>query len=89
MTRPFPNPADLRVIYRRDACGAVESLEIWRGEPNNDASEMLLDTSACEMPDAALQDVLWGARDYYKADPSDDTLPPDHAVIEMYMDNIA
>lgn len=89
MTRPLPNPADLRVIYRRDACGTVESLEIWRGAPNDDASEMLLDTSACSDPEAATQEILWTARDYYKADPADDTLPPDHAVISMYMDHIA
>ena len=79
----------LRVIYRRDPCGAVASLEIWRGAPDDDASTLLLDTAACELPDAALQDILWTARDYYRADPHSDHLPPDHAVIAMYEEHIA
>lgn len=78
-----------RVIWRRNACGAVASLEIWRGAPDDDASTLLLDTAACELPDAALQDILWTARDYYRADPHSDHLPPDHAVIDAYMDHIA
>jgi hypothetical protein len=49
----------------------------------------LLDTSACCNPDAALEDILWNARAYYKCDPMDDTLPPDHAVIAMYEEHIA
>lgn len=81
--------APLRVIYRRDPCGAVASLEIWRGAPDDDAGTLLLDTAACELPDAALQDILWTARDYYRADPHSDALPPDHAVIAMYLDHIA
>lgn len=81
--------SDYAVIYRRDCADRVDSLEIWLGVPNGDASEMLLDTSACEMPDAAMQDILWGARDYYRADPADDTLPPDYAVVQYYLDNIA
>ena len=71
------------VIWRRNASGAVESLEIHRGDT------LLLDTAACSDPDAALDDVLWNARAYYKCDPMDDTLPPDHAVIAMYEDHIA
>jgi len=71
------------VIWRRNASGAVESLEIHRGDT------LLLDTSACSDPDAALEDILWTARAYYRADPREDTLPPDHAVIAMYEEHIA
>ena len=81
--------APLRVIYRRDPCGTVASLEIWDGAPDDDASTLLLDTAACSDPDAALQDILWTARDYYRADPHHDTLPPDEAVIAAYWDHIA
>ena len=77
------------VIWRRNPCGAVESLEIWQGQPDADDSTQLLDTSACCNPDAALEDILWNARAYYKCDPMDDTLPPDHAIIAMYEEHIA
>jgi hypothetical protein len=73
----------LRVIYRHDPCGTVASLEIHAGDT------LLLDTAARRDPDAALQDLLWTARDYYRADPSDDTLPPDEAVIAAYWDHLA
>jgi hypothetical protein len=73
----------LSVIWRRNACGAVESLEIHRDDT------LLLDTAACSDPDAALEDILWNARAYYKCDPMDDTLPPDHAILAMYEEHIA
>lgn len=73
----------LRVIWRRNACGAVESLEIWRGDA------LLLDTAACELPDAALNHLLVIARDYYRADPHCDRLPPDDAIIAAYWDHLA
>jgi hypothetical protein len=79
----------LTVIWRRNACGAAESLEIWRGRPDTDNGYQLLDTAACSDPDAALEDILWNARQYYRCDPMDDTLPPDHAVLAMYEDHIA
>jgi hypothetical protein len=71
------------VVWRRNASGAVESLEIHQGDT------LLLDTSACCDPDAALEDILWNTRAYYKCDPMDDTLPPDHAVVAMYEDHLA
>jgi hypothetical protein len=77
------------VIWRRNASGAVESLEIWQGQPDADDSTQLLDTAACSDPDAALEDILWNTRAYYKCDPSDDKLPPDHAVLAMYEEHIA
>jgi hypothetical protein len=73
----------LSVIWRRDARGIVQSFEIHRG------GELLLDTAACSDPDAALEDILWNARAYYKCDPMDDKLPPDHAIITMYEEHIA
>ena len=71
------------VIWRRNASGAVESLEIHQGDT------LLLDTSACSDPDAVLDHLLRLARRYYCADPYFDTLPPDHAVIAMYEEHIA
>jgi hypothetical protein len=81
--------APLRVIYRRDPCGAVASVEIWRGVPDDDASEMLLDTAAGDNPAAALDHLLGVARGYYRADPRADHLPPDLAIIVAYLDHIA
>lgn len=80
---------NLSVIYRRDDLGALESLEIWRGPPDRDGSEVLLDTFASEAPYTALQDILWTARDYYRADPYSDHLPPDSAVIAAYEEHVA
>ena len=77
------------VVWRRNTCGAVESLEIWQGQPDADDSTQLLDAAACSDPDAALEDILWNARAYYKCDPMDDTLPPDHAIVAMYEDHLA
>ena len=71
----------LRVIYRRDPCGAVASLEIWRGD-----SEKLHDTAATDDPDEALDHMLNLASDYYRADPHNDALPPDHAVVAAWAD---
>lgn len=77
---------DMRVIYRRDACGAVESVEIWRGAPGE--GELLLDTAVGDNPAAQLEGVLRTAREYYRADPYSDALPPDHAVIEAYLEHM-
>jgi hypothetical protein len=71
------------VVWRRNTCGTVESLAIHHG------NTLLLDTAACSDPDAALEDILWLTRTYYKCDPMDDTLPPDHAVVAMYEEHIA
>ena len=81
--------APLRVIYRRDPCGAVASLEIWDGAPDDDASTLLLDTGAGCDPEGALDHLLGVTRDYYRADPHHDTLPPDEAVIAAYWDHLA
>jgi len=72
------------VIWRRNACGIVESLEIRRGD------ELLLDTAAenpfdaSERPSDTFDNLLWAARQFYKNDSDDDTLPPDHAVIAAW-----
>jgi hypothetical protein len=71
------------VVWRRNASGAVESLEIHQGDT------LLLDTAASDNPDDTLDDLLRVARDYYRCEPDDDTLPPDHAVIAMYEEHIA
>lgn len=71
------------VIWRRNACGAVESLEIHRGDT------LLLDTAACSDPDAALEDILWNARAYYRADPHDTHLPPDYAIVAAWEEYLA
>jgi hypothetical protein len=71
------------VIWRRNASGAVESLEIWQGDT------LLLDTAASDNPDDTLDHLLRLARRYYCADPYFDTLPPDHAVVTMYENEIA
>jgi hypothetical protein len=75
--------APLRVIYRRDPCGAVASLEIHAGDA------LFLDTAAGDNPGAALDHLLGVARDYYRADPHADHLPPDEAVIAAYWDHLA
>lgn len=73
-----PSTDNLSVIWRRDARGIVESLEIHRGDT------LLLDTAASDYPDDTLDDLLRVARQFYKSDPDDDTLPPDHAVIAAW-----
>jgi hypothetical protein len=73
----------LRVIYRRAPCGAVASVEIHAGD------SLLLDTAADEDPDAALSYLLHLARDYYRADPHSDALPPDDAIVAAYWDHLA
>jgi hypothetical protein len=74
----------LSVIWRRDARGIVESLEIYRGD------ELLLDTATGADPDDTLDYVLRLARGYYYlCDTGEDTLPPDHAVIVAYEEHIA
>ena len=75
--------APLRVIWRRDPCGAVASVEILAGD------SLFLDTAADEDPDAALSYLLHLARDYYRADPYADTLPPDDAIVAAYWDHLA
>ena len=75
---------DTTVIWRRDARGAVESLEIHQGDT------LLLDTAASDNPDGTLDYVLRLARGYYyRCDPMDDILPPDHAVIVAYEEHLA
>jgi hypothetical protein len=73
----------LTVIWRRDARGAVESLEIHQGDT------LLLDSAAGDNPDDTLDSLLRLARDYYRCDTGDDTLPPDHAIIAMYEEHLA
>ncbi len=69
----------LRVIWRRNACGAVASVEIWRGD-----AEKLHDTAATDDPEEALDHMLNLASDYYDADPYGGHLPPNHAVIAAW-----
>jgi hypothetical protein len=71
------------VVWRRNASGAVESLEIRQGDT------LLLDTAVSDNPDDTLGHLLRLASRYYCADPYFDTLPPDHAVIAMYENEIA
>ena len=73
----------LTVIWRRDPRGAVESLKIHQGDT------LLLDSAAGDNPDDTLDHLLRLARRYYCADPYFDTLPPDHAVVAMYENEIA
>ena len=76
--------APLRVIWRRDPCGAVASVEIHAGD------SLFLDTGASDDAGAALDHLLRIASDYYRADPhDDDALPPDHAIIAAYWDHLA
>jgi hypothetical protein len=79
---------NLHVIWRRNPCGAVASLEIWNGIPENEASEMLLDTYASDNPDIALESIIKNARDYYDCDPFSDKLPPNCAIIEMFLEDL-
>lgn len=67
------------VIWRRNACGAVESLAITQGDT------LLLDTS----DDGTLDYLLRAARAYYKCDPDDDKLPPDHAIVAAWGDYLS
>jgi hypothetical protein len=71
------------VVWRRNASGAVESLEIHQGDT------LLLNSAAGDNPDDTLDSLLRLARDYYRCDTGDDTLPPDHAIIAMYEVEIA
>lgn len=71
------------VIWRRNACGAAESLEIYQGDT------LLFDTAASDGPADTLAYVLELSRRYYCADPYSDKLPPDHAVLAMYEDQLA
>lgn len=80
---------DMRVVWRRNACGAVESVEIWFENACDQVGGCLLDTAAGDNPAAQLESVLRLAREYYRADPHSDALPPDHAVIEAYLDHVA
>jgi hypothetical protein len=75
---------DTTVIWCRNARGIVESLEIRQGDT------LLLDTAASDNPDGTLDYVLRLARGYYyRCDPMDDILPPDHAVIVAYEEHLA
>jgi hypothetical protein len=71
-----------RVTYLYDGA-ALDGLQIWQGD------NLCLDTTACELPDAALQDIFLTARDYYPADRESDDIPPDHAIIAMYLEHVA
>lgn len=79
--------APLRVIWRRDPCGTLASVEIWDGDP--ETGSLFLDTAAGCDPEGALDHLLGVARDYYRADPHHDTLPPDEAIIAAYWDHLA
>ena len=69
---------NLHVIWRRNPCGAVDSLEIHQG------STLLHDTAEEPDPSEALEWLLKAAQDHYEADPFTDHLPPDDAVITAY-----
>jgi hypothetical protein len=71
------------VVWRRDPRGIVQSFEIHQG------GQLLLDTAASDNPDDTLDDLLRLARDYYRCDPMNDILPPDHAIITMYEEHLA
>lgn len=73
----MPTPSPYRVVYLYDR-RPLEGLQIWQGD------SLCLDTTASEAPDEALQDLLLSARDYYRADPYNDALPPDYAIIDLY-----
>ena len=73
----------LRVIWRRGPCGTLASVEIWDGD------SLFLDTAASDDPMAALNHLLVIARDYYRADPHHDTLPPDDAIVAAYWAHLA
>ena len=77
----------LRVIWRRDPCGYVTSAEIWDGDP--ETGSLFLDTAAGCDPEGALDHLLGVARDYYRADPHHDALPPDDAIVAAYWDHLA
>lgn len=76
MTDPLD---DLAVIWRRNACGAVESLAITQGDA------LLLDTS----DDGTLSYLLRAAREYYKNDPHAGHLPPDYAIVAAWEEYLA
>lgn len=74
----------LRVIYRRDPCGTVASLEIHAGDT------VLLNTAEeDDTPGQGLARMLRVARNYHAADPYSDHLPPDDAVVAAYWDYYA
>lgn len=81
--------APLRVIWQRNPhVGIVENVQIWAGDP--DTGTLFLDTNDDgNEPAAALAHLLHLARGYYRADPHDDALPPDHAVIAAYEYHLA
>lgn len=73
----MPTPSAYRVQYLWDG-DTLDGLQIWQG------GALCLDTTASEAPDVALRDLLMSARDYYRADPYSDALPPDYAIIDLY-----
>ena len=73
----------IRSAWRRRKCGRVSGVQLWQGDT------LLLDTEASEDPDAALESVLRLAREYYRAAPWDDTLPPDYALDAAYRDHLS
>lgn len=74
---------NLHVVWRRNPCGAVKSLEVRHG------GTVLHDTAQEDRPGHAIESLLRAARDYYRADPYSDHLPPDSAVIAAYEEHVA
>jgi hypothetical protein len=72
------------VIWRRDACGAVASVELWQGDT------LAYSTAHDPEPDEALASLLHNAREHYRADPHDrDALPPDYAIVAAWEEYLA
>jgi hypothetical protein len=67
------------VIWRRDASGAVASVEMWQGDA------LAYSTAHDPEPYEALANLLHNAREHYRADPHDrDALPPDYAIVAAW-----
>lgn len=71
------------VIWRRESCGAVASVEIWLGD------SLAYSTAHDPEPDDALASLLHNAREHYRADPHADHLPPDHAIVAAWEEYLA
>jgi hypothetical protein len=71
------------VIWRRESCGAVASVEIWLGD------SLAYSTAHDPEPDEALSSLLHNAREHYRADPHADHLPPDYAIVAAWEEYLA